>query len=68
MQIKSIKELKAIIDVCRAGRVDSIKIGNVELKLELAAQESSPTASKEASSTPEYTDEDLLTWSSAPHG
>jgi len=66
MKIENLKELSAVIDLCRRKGVARINISGIEMEL----TDSAPTKKvKEAEQEPkvenQYTDEQLLLWSSA---
>lgn len=70
MKIESIKELSKLIDMChkkgvRAITVDGVQIelGEPPLKRNAASKDTNDIPTE-----PAYNDEDLLMWSSAPHG
>lgn len=67
MTIQNLKELEALLKVCRKHGVRNIKIDGIELAIETLEQDQ-PKAEKEPvqSNLPGLTDEDIMMWSSAP--
>lgn len=66
MKIESLKDLEAIIKLCRKTGVASIEVNGI--KLELGAEAPKRLKSERSSdpiTTQEYTPEQLLMWSSA---
>lgn len=71
MKIESIRDLSKLIDLCRKkGVLDiavdgvQLKLGDAPLKRNAASIEPDPSIKVED----EYTDEELMMWSAAPHG
>ena len=64
MNIKSLKELEAAMKLCAKHGIRTLKIGNIEMQIELPAQPElkteQPSDTQPASN---YTDEDYLLWS-----
>ena len=67
MKIDSLKELEAAIKVCRKHGVTSLEIDGIKLQL-LELQNESEVQQDQSAARPivQYTDEELLTWSSTP--
>lgn len=62
MKIETLKDLEAMLKVCRKQGVESIKVDGLEIKLgDLEVK--NPTASTEPEIQQAYTDEQLLNWS-----
>lgn len=70
MKIESLKELSKLIDLCRKKGIKSISADGVQLELGEAPLKRNAASlnEDEPKVTPTYTDEELMTWSSAPHG
>ena len=68
MTISNLKDLEAVIRLCRKQGVDSIEVDGVKLQLGSAPPKQAKSAGTETSieSDDVYTDEQLLTWSA--HG
>lgn len=78
MTISSLKELKQLMKLCREQRIDTIKIDNIEFRIELAPE--TPKPRNEAITAPKgvvtedtpinegLTQEQILMWSAAPGG
>jgi hypothetical protein len=66
MKVETLKELEALIKVCRKHGVHSITVDGISMLINEPPEQHSETASNKDVHTPVYTDEDILTWSSAP--
>lgn len=67
MKIETIKDLEAVLKLCRRQGVTSINIDGIRLSLgELPAPKTPETAKDDTKVEDQYTDEDLLFWSSQP--
>lgn len=72
MKITDLRQLKELIQLCRKMGVASIEVDGIKLSLDEAP--SKPTRKAKDATTdkvetePEYTYEELATWSSAGHG
>lgn len=68
MKISSIKDLEQVIKLCRRTGVEAIEIDGVKLSLGTPPQritrKSSESQDNSLDSAPEYSDEQLLMWSS----
>lgn len=65
MTINNLKELKALIKLCRASGIDAIEVDNIKFQLRDKPEKlktEQPVASTDE--TPQYTDQDLMYWSS----
>jgi hypothetical protein len=68
MKIDKLNELRALIKLCRNTGVQSIEVDGIKLSLhqdalKLKTEPNVPTDNKDIESTPEYTDEQTLLWS-----
>lgn len=65
MKIDNLKELEAVIKVCRKHGVREITVDGISLKIdELQEQTKESGDTKEDLQTPQYTEEQILMWSS----
>jgi hypothetical protein len=67
MKIETLNDLTACVKMCRKNGVRSIEIDGIKMTLDELVTESKNIEGKEAELKPAYTDEEILTWSSAPH-
>lgn len=69
MNITSLKELSKLIDLCRKKGVESLELSGIKLNLSKDAppKKLNSEQSKEAVEEPQYTDEEMLLWSSTPN-
>lgn len=65
MKLKSLKDLERAIDICRAKGVREITIDGVHMKIDEPLK---PNVQSEVQQDPEYTDDQLATWSSDGQG
>lgn len=71
MKVESIKDLGKLIDMCHKKGVKSITVDGIALELgepPLKRNVAKDTSTDEIDTEPRYSDEDLLLWSSIPHG
>lgn len=69
MQVQSLKELRKLIQLCRATGVASIEVDGMKITLGDAPKTAAGSfADDKIITEPEYSDEDLAMWSAAPHG
>lgn len=65
MKIETLKDLEAMLKVCRKQGVTSIEVDSIKLVLLEAPEPKVGTVSKDDVKTPDtYSDEDMLFWSS----
>ncbi len=67
MKVESLKEFEALLKICKKHGVSDIKIDNIELKLELQNLKTEQTSDK-IEVTDQMTNEEILFYSSTPHG
>ncbi len=66
MTINNLKELKALVKLCRASGIDAIEVDNIKFQLRDEPKKLKTEESKDApKETEPYTEEDMLFWSSA---
>lgn len=64
MTISNLKELSKLIDLCRKKGIDSISIDNVQIKLgQIRRKVTDKEANVTLASVPEYSEEDIIGWS-----
>jgi hypothetical protein len=66
LKIETIKDLKAVADLCRKQGITSINVDGVTMVFGDAPQKTAhtPTDDKIVDETTSYTDDDLIEWSS----
>lgn len=72
MKIDTLKDLKALVQLCRKQGIDSIEVDGVKLELGDAPVSKNELRNEATSDNidtgPQYTDEETLLWSSTAHG
>lgn len=69
MKIDTLKELEAVLKLCRKQGVEHIKIDNIELKLSDMVENRQEAKNATADiSTQAYTEEQILNWSTPDYG
>lgn len=63
MKLESLKDLAAVIDLCRRKNVTDISIDGISLKLGSAPKRVRKDSKDEAIDTPQVSEEDMLFWS-----
>ena len=63
MTINTLKELRALIKLCRSSGIEAIEVDNIKFQLK-DKPEKLKTEELVKESTKQYTDEDMLFWSS----
>lgn len=66
MTIQNQKDLSKLLDLCRKKGVDSIEIDNIKIKLGKSESKLGKFKAELPDLTSNYTQEDILTWSSTP--
>lgn len=67
MKIESLKELEAVIKVCKKHGVRDITVDGVHMLIDVGASDLKTEQTKDRIETPDQVDEsDLLFWSSTP--
>lgn len=64
MTINSLKELKALIKLCRASGIDAIEVDNIKFQLRDKPQKLNSEKQDGVVESKPFTEEDMLFWSS----
>ncbi len=73
MKVDTLKDLEKLVKLCRKTGVETITVDGITIELgdvpesKSLTRNAAPTTDK-IQIEPTYTEEELLTWSSAPHG
>lgn len=62
MQVKSLKELEKLIQLCQKYEIEKIEIGNLKLQVPVKAPQPQIEHTQDEATEP-MTDEDVLNWS-----
>lgn len=69
MKIENLKELHALVKLCRKAGINAIEVDGVKLSLgDAPAPQLGPQDTKDPVVEDTYNDQDVLFWSSEPHG
>lgn len=69
MKIETLKDLEALVKMCRKHSVREIAVDGISMRIDEMVQDAKEVAAApEAVAASFYTDEDVLNWSSAPIG
>lgn len=68
MTISNLKELEAVVKMCKKHGVRTIEVDGIKMQINEAEEKLTSESGKDAELPPVYTDEQILNWSSAAVG